>query len=59
MNWSSISDFLAMGGSGAYVWGSFGVVFALMAAEVLAVGQRWRTIRQQLQRARARKKVRA
>lgn len=59
MNWSSISDFLAMGGYGAYVWGSFGVVFALMAGEVLAVGQRWRTIRQQLQRARARKKVRA
>lgn len=42
MNWNSLGEFIAMGGYGAYVWGSFGVVFALMAAEVAMVGQRWR-----------------
>ena len=33
MNWTSFSDFWAMGGYGIYVWGSFGVTAALMAAE--------------------------
>ena len=30
--WSSWSDFLAMGGYGLYVWGSFGVTALVMAA---------------------------
>lgn len=42
MNWNSVAEMLAMGGYGPYVWGSFGVVAALVAAEVLLVGQRWR-----------------
>ena len=33
MIWSSFSDFWSMGGYGLYVWGSFGVTAALMAAE--------------------------
>ncbi len=58
MNWSSINDFLAMGGYGAYVWGAFGVVLASMAAEVALLGQRWRAVREQLRRAAARDKAR-
>jgi heme exporter protein D len=31
MNWNNWADFVAMGGYGLYVWGSFGVVaFALL-----------------------------
>ena len=33
MIWSSFSDFWSMGGYGLYVWGSFGVTAALLAAE--------------------------
>ena len=40
MNWHSWQDFVAMGGYGFYVWGSFGVVFASMAVEVWALGRR-------------------
>jgi len=42
MHWSSVADFLAMGGYGLYVWGSFAVTAAVMAWEVLALGQRRR-----------------
>lgn len=58
MNWNSLSEFAAMGGYGAYVWGSFGVVLGAMALEVALVGQRWRSIRAQL-RAAARRKGQA
>jgi len=34
MNWSSWSDFLAMGGYGLYVWGSFGMCALVLALEV-------------------------
>ncbi len=34
MNWSSWSDFFAMGGYGVYVWGSFGMCAAVLALEV-------------------------
>ena len=33
MIWKSFSDFWSMGGYGLYVWGSFGVTAALLAAE--------------------------
>ena len=33
MNWSSASEFFAMGGYGLYVWGSYGVAAALMLLE--------------------------
>jgi len=53
MNWNSMGEFFAMGGYGLYVWGSFGVVAALMAAEVAALGLRWRAVRAQLRRLHA------
>ena len=53
MIWPSWSAFFAMGGYGLYVWGSFIVVFALMAGEVLLLRQRGRSIRTQLANARA------
>ena len=33
MVWNSLSDFLAMGNHGVYVWGSVGVMALLMALE--------------------------
>lgn len=42
MNWHSVQDFIAMGGYGTYVWGSFSVVFGLMMLEVWALGRRER-----------------
>lgn len=35
--WNSLSDFLAMGGYGLYVWGSFGVTALAMLIEPLLV----------------------
>ena len=37
--WNSFSDFLAMGGYGLYVWGSFGVTALAMAVEPLLVAR--------------------
>jgi heme exporter protein D len=31
--WNSFSDFIAMGGYGTYVWGSFGVTALIMTIE--------------------------
>lgn len=42
MTWGSWSDFLAMGGYAFYVWGSYAVTAALMAAEIVAVRRRKR-----------------
>jgi heme exporter protein D len=42
MNWASASDFLAMGGSGFYVWGSFLVTAACLATEPLLLRSRRR-----------------
>jgi heme exporter protein D len=44
MNWGSLEGFLAMGGYGFYVWGSYGVTVLLLAAEVLWLRSRRRTI---------------
>ena len=41
MNWQS---FFAMSGYGWYVWGSFGMCFALMAAEMVSLGLRSRSL---------------
>jgi heme exporter protein D len=38
--WSSLDDFLAMGGYGPYVWGSFGMVALAIAVELWALRQR-------------------
>ena len=48
MIWRSFSDFWAMGGYALYVWGSFGLTFALMALEVVLAAQRQRRVMAQL-----------
>ena len=40
MQWGSVSEFLAMGGYGLYVWVSFGATALCMGGEVLAVWRR-------------------
>ncbi len=42
--WDSWSEFLAMGGYGLYVWGSFGVTFLVLAGEVLTLRARQRAL---------------
>ncbi|HLR12656.1 MAG TPA: heme exporter protein CcmD [Burkholderiaceae bacterium] len=39
MNWSSLSDFLAMGGYGGYVWGALGMVALVLLAEVVQLSR--------------------
>jgi len=48
MKWGSLSEFLAMGGYGFYVWGSYLVTLACLAAEVLLLRLRRRTVLEQL-----------
>lgn len=48
MVWVSLSDFLAMGGYGFYVWGSFLVFFICLVGEVILVLSRRRTLLKQL-----------
>jgi heme exporter protein D len=42
--WSSLADFLAMGGYGRYVWGAFGVTALALAAELAALRARRRKL---------------
>jgi heme exporter protein D len=42
MIWNSLHDFLAMGGYGLYVWGSYSVTAAWMLFEPLMAGRRHR-----------------
>jgi heme exporter protein D len=44
MVWSSVGEFIHMGGYGLYVWGSVLVTFGFMAAECVLIGVRRRTI---------------
>ena len=37
IHWNSFSDFIAMGGYGFYVWGSFGMTALIMAIEPIAI----------------------
>ena len=48
--WRSVGEFLAMGGYGPYVWGSYGVTLLAMAAELIAVRRRRRSAVSQLRR---------
>ena len=45
MNWSSWSEFAAMGGYGFYVWGSFGVTAVVLIGEVLSLRARRKALR--------------
>jgi heme exporter protein D len=42
MNWGSLDNFLAMGGYGLYVWGSYGVTLVLIVAELVLLARRKR-----------------
>ncbi len=44
MNWSSWSEFFAMGGYGIYVWGSYIVTFICVISEMLLISRRRRTL---------------
>jgi heme exporter protein D len=50
IHWNSFSDFLAMGGYGLYVWGSFGVTVLIMAIEPIAVARNRRSTLTRLKR---------
>jgi heme exporter protein D len=39
IHWNSFADFLAMGGYGLYVWGSFGVTALIMTIEPILVAR--------------------
>jgi heme exporter protein D len=45
VNWSSASEFFAMGGYGLYVWGSYGVTMALIVMELVSLVLRRRALR--------------
>lgn len=40
MQWRSVSEFVAMGGYGLYVWTSFGVTALCMLGEMFALRRR-------------------
>jgi heme exporter protein D len=42
MSWGSFDNFLAMGGYGLYVWGSYGVTLVLIATELILLARRRR-----------------
>jgi heme exporter protein D len=48
--WSSWSDFIAMGGYGLYVWGSFGLAALTMICEVASLRSRRRALLRQVLR---------
>jgi heme exporter protein D len=50
MNWGSLDAFLAMGGYGLYVWGSYAATFALLAMEVAWLRKARRDAVRELQR---------
>jgi heme exporter protein D len=45
MKWASLAEFLAMGGYGLYVWGSYAVGAAALALEIALVLARYRAAR--------------
>jgi heme exporter protein D len=42
VNWGSFDNFLAMGGYGFYVWGSYGVTVLCIAIELWGLARRAR-----------------
>jgi len=43
MSWGTLDNFLAMGGYGLYVWGSYAVTLVLIAAELILLARRKRS----------------
>ena len=52
MIWHSMNDFLAMGGYGLYVWGSYGMTIVLVAVELISLRARRHRAMDELWRAR-------
>lgn len=50
MTWDSMTQFLAMGGYGLYVWGSVAATAALLGAELLALRARRKAARRRVLR---------
>ena len=50
IHWNSFSEFLAMGGYGVYVWGSFGVNALIMIVEPIMAVQRRKSLVARLKR---------
>jgi len=50
MHWASWQDFWAMGGSGRYVWGAYGVVILALVAEITLLRARLRRAREVVRR---------
>jgi len=48
MIWGSLDNFLAMGGYGLYVWGSYGVTLVLITVELIVLGRRRRSALERL-----------
>ena len=48
MNWHSWSEFLAMGGYGLYVWGSYAVTLVVLVGEIVALVMRRRGVIERL-----------
>ena len=44
MHWSSLSQFISMGGYGLYVWGAYGVTLVLLGGEVIMLLRRKRDL---------------
>jgi heme exporter protein D len=51
MQWGSLENFLAMGGYGFYVWGSYLVCAAVIVAEIWALRHRRRLALAEVRRA--------
>jgi len=52
MNWASAAEFWAMGGKAFFVWGSYGVTFALILLELVLVSGRRKQVIHRLQKLR-------
>jgi heme exporter protein D len=50
IHWNSFSEFLAMGGYGVYVWGSFGVNALIMIVEPIVAVRRRKSLVARLKR---------
>ena len=50
MNWGSVSAFLAMGGYGGFVWGSYGVAALCLLLEIVLLAARRRNALRDLNR---------
>ncbi len=48
MNWGSVSAFLAMGGYGGFVWGSYAVTAVCIGLEIALLVARHRRLRREL-----------